>query len=189
MEGDSRVSALRVAAPPIAACNLRERGQNRVPHEAEPRHVPVSRPPHQPVSLRVLGSPLDDRVEEVPQHLRLHLPVAPHHGGDVYAVLLGALVSGFYRAADAAILFVLNRNDSPIELPIRSLDLRCPLVYGCRPPFDLAPRAVGRPVVDDVDAVYELGCRIDRFADESLLVVRRNNDSGRVSSVHWFRSN
>jgi len=48
----------------------------------------------------------------------------------------------------------------------------------------LLPRPVGRAVVHDVDAVRELGHRVDDLADEPLLVVRRDHDADRVPVIH-----
>jgi len=75
----------------------------------------------QPVALGVVSPARGDRFDDQLQGLRAHLAVAAHHGGDVDGVLAPQEVTGLDRAADAAVLRVLDGHDALLEGLSRSI--------------------------------------------------------------------
>ena len=154
------------------------------------------------VSLGVVGAPRHDRIDDHVEELGVHLSVTVHDGDDVEPVLDGPTVAGLDGRADTLVPLVSDRDGALVEHATVGLDgdgrTGRPLLGGlgcsCRhrvPSVDHAdrsehrgPRVVGRPVVDGVDAVDELGHRLDDVAHERFLVVSRNHYTHQLVVVH-----
>ncbi len=126
-------------------------------------------PGDEPVRLRVVRLPARHRAGDRGQLVRIHLVVGRHHTGDVEPLVDCALVAGDDRRADTGVSLADDDLEARVGRRRRSRTLG---------------GGVARGVVDDEDAVDELGDAGERLRQQGLLVVGRDDHPDTLALEH-----
>jgi hypothetical protein len=166
---DGRVAGLRVRDVPVPGSDLRQQREHGVSQVAVPRHELPGLAGEEPVRLRVVQFAPSHRAAEHVQVVRVHLIVSGHHARDVGALLDRPPVAGHDRRPDTAVALVLQHLDASIRTRGQARALERPILRG---------------VVDDVDAVDEVGNAGQGLREQLGLVVGGHHDRHALALQH-----